>query len=303
MDLEKPSYILLSPAKNEEDNLPICIESIVNQSVLPVLWLIIDDGSTDGTSEIIKEATERYEWITTIRFSGTKRDLGLHYSNICMKGFDRLKQICESRNLNYNFIGLVDSDIELNKDYFECLIFEFMNNPKLGIASGYTVSCHEGEEVLDEQPKDLPSGAARLWRKKCFYETGGYSLTCAADSVSNVKAKVSGWETIRFSKYQFKQLRLTASATGLWHGWMNIGFRNYYLGYPMYLSFMKMLKYLLKPPFYIGPAYFLGYTQGLVKKTRTLDPDVLFYYQNTRPRELKCKYIDVFNKFCKHVNK
>ena len=132
------NYIIQTPVKNEETNLPNLIKSILEQSIKPSLWLIIDDGSTDSTPEIIKEVQKRYDWIYSIRMEVNKRDLGMHLSDVINKGITFLINICETNNITYHFWGNIDGDVTLEKVYFEKLMSEFDKDPKLGVAGGGT---------------------------------------------------------------------------------------------------------------------------------------------------------------------
>ena len=291
------NYILITPAKNEEKNLAKCISSVTNQTVKPVLWVIIDDGSTDNTPEIIKEAKEKNDWIQSITLEEGIRDLGVHYSHICKKGFEFAFEHCKEHDIKYNHIGLIDADVHLEEAYFEDLMKEFEKDSKLGIASGETMSIAGERVVHAKQREDLPTGAARLWREECFEETGGYFSTYAADSVSNIKAKLRGWKVRRFKEYKFTQARMTASATGLWRGWKKLGESAYYLDIHPLFVFVKAIRYLFKRPYYIGLAYLLGYLNSYISmKEKTDDEEIKHYYRYMRPQELKKIYWDRFKR-------
>jgi len=92
-------YVIITPAKNEERSLPDLIQSVVNQTVKPVLWVIVDDGSIDYTPEIIKEAKEKHKWIQCIRLKGSVRDRGMHLANVIRKGIEFAYEYCEKMGL------------------------------------------------------------------------------------------------------------------------------------------------------------------------------------------------------------
>ncbi|MCQ6962392.1 glycosyltransferase [Methanolobus chelungpuianus] len=283
---EMNDYILVTPAKNEEEILDKCIESVASQIKLPSLWVIVDDGSDDGTPEIIQKASSRYQWIKSVRLGPSKRDLGAHYSYVCIEGFKAATDICSRENIDYRFIALQDADIVLPTNYYEYLIEKLVQYPSFGILSGSTTCLVNDKFICPDQSEKLPSGAARVWRKECFEETGGYIPAFAPDSVSNIKAKLKGWSIRRCSEISFVQLRETASAKGLWNGWASIGKRNYYLGFPLYFAFMKALKHSVRPPFYLGAAYLSGYFSFLLKGKQIQEKDILHYYRHMRPKEL-----------------
>jgi len=290
-------YILITPAKNEGKNLPSCITSVANQTIKPVLWVIIDDGSTDNTPEIIKDAKKKYNWIQSITLEGGVRDLGIHYSYVCKKGFDFAIEYCKEHEIRYNYIGHIDADVLLEETYFEDLIKEFEKDNKLGIASGETWSIAGDCLIHAKQREDLSSGAARLWRKECFDDIGGYSLTYAVDAVTNVKAKLRGWKVKRFKEYKFTQMRITSSAEGLWKGWKKQGETAYYLDVPPLFVAVKAIRYLFKKPYYIGLAFLIGYMNSYIsRKEKSSDEEIKHYYRYMRPQELKKFYWSKFKK-------
>jgi len=293
-------YIIVTPAKNEEENLPITIKSIENQTIKPVLWVIIDDGSTDNTPQIIEAAKKKHTWIQSIRLSEGARDLTLHLASVCISGLNFAREYCKRNKIEYEYLGSVDADMNLENTYFENLINEFTKDPKLGIASGGTWVRIKGKEIQLQLREDIPSGGHRLCRKKCFEETGGYSLAYAADSVSNVKAKLRGWKVRRFEEYKAIQARATSSAEGLWKGWKIHGEAAYYLGvYPLF-AILKAIRYLFKKPYYIGLAYLVGYLHSYINQKQQIDDEEIKYYNRyTRPREVKKFYWDKFKNYIK----
>lgn len=297
--MQNANYILLTAARNEEDNLPALISSIVRQTIKPALWVIVDDGSTDGTPAIIKEAKEKHKWIKSIRMDEhPRRDTGKIYARICNTGFDFAIKFCEEHNISYAYIGIVDADMVLEKDFFEKLIKEFKKNPKLGIASGseYYYSSNN-ELVLEEVRDDLPMGCMRLWRKECFDETGGYYIGNFPDSVSNVSAKLKGWETRVFKHIKAIQARKTHSAEGLWKGYKVIGESDYFRDYhPLFVA-LKGLKYLCRNPYYVGIAYLYGYFSSILKRMDKIDnKEIRDYYRNKHREVARFYWTKIKNK-------
>lgn len=286
-------YFIVTPAKNEEKSLPSTIRSIEEQTVKPVVWVIVDDGSTDNTPKIIEDVKKKHDWILSIRLKEGKRDLKIHYASVCKTGFGIAISYCNENKIEYEYVALVEADMILKKAYFENLINEFEQDPKLGIASGSVWFCINGKETQLELREDLAFGANRLWRKKCFEETGGYMLTHAADSVSNVKAKLSGWKVKQFEEYKCIQTRMTSSAEGLWKGWRIRGEGSYYFNTPPFFVILRAIRYLFKKPYYVGLSYFIGYFGSYIKrKEKTDDAEIQHYYRHTRPKEMRKIYWD-----------
>ena len=292
------TYILVTPVKNEEKSLYNLIKSVALQSIKPVLWVIVDDGSTDETPIIIKETELKYDWINSIQLDGSIRDLGIHYADICRKGFDFGIRYCNINSIQYEYIGLLDADMVLCTDYFKRLIKEFENNSKLGIASGgiYYID-NKFNEIWEKGRDDLPRGGARIWRLKCFEETGGYLLTYSPDSVSNIKAKLMGWETKQFKEIKAIQTRMTSSAEGFWKGYEIKGVSSYFVNTNSLFVMLRGIKYLFNKPYYIGIAYLWGYIKSFIRREKRIDDEeIRYYYKYIHPKEFVDYYIKKIKK-------
>jgi len=283
-DRVSDNYILVTPIKDEEKNLPGLIESIKNQTVRPSLWVIVNDGSTDNSPVIIRKAAKKMHWIKVIDLNNEKRDIGLRYSYVCKKGFDYATKYSKEYNISYKYIGLIDGDIIVEKDYFKKLILEFKKDPKLGIGSGilysYSKKGYQLEKTKGNYYGTYPAGACRLWRKECFEDTGGYSLTYAPDTVSNIKALLRGWKIKRFKHIVAKQVRGTGTAEGLRSYYIKKGIAHYYLYQPPSVVISRFIKYMLRGNFY-GSYYIYGYINAWKNKMkRTTDEEIIKYFKN-----------------------
>ena len=296
------SYIIITPAKNEEESLPGLIQSVVKQTTKPKIWVIIDDGSTDRTPEIIEDAVKKYAWIQTIHLKESVRDLGIHYSQVCSTGFDFAVEYCKKQRMEYDYIALIDADMILEETYFERLIKAFERNPKLGIASGEVWNIIGRKTIRSKQRDDLPSGGVRLWRRRCFEETGGYLMTYAPDSVSNVKAKLKGWDTRSFEEIKVVSTRALGSAEGYWKEFKGFGIYGYYVGFNLLYVIFKVIRYSFKRPRYIGLAYLYGYFSCLIlRKKRIDDKEIRYYYKHTRPQEINQYYFNALKNMFKRA--
>ncbi|RJS79469.1 glycosyltransferase family 2 protein [Methanophagales archaeon] len=275
-------YILITPAKNEEKNLPNLISSVLNQTNKPILWVIVDDGSEDNTPDIIMEAKRKHSWIQNVHLEEHPRDIGKRYAYVCNRGFDYALKYLKKHDLKYEYIGVLDADMILEHDFYSRLIEEFEKNPKLGIASGgeYFYDA-DNKLVLEEVRDETPVGCMRLWRRECFEEVGMYPISYSPDSVSNVLAKLRGWEIKMFREIKAIQTRRTSSAEGLWKGYKIHGESAYFRNYHPLFAMAKGLKYLSKRPYYTGIAYLYGYFSSFLKRMDKIDnKEVRDYYWN-----------------------
>lgn len=273
-------YIVVTPCKNEGNNLPNLIQSMVAQTIRPVLWVIADDGSTDNTHEIIKEAKEKHEWIQSIRFGKSKRDTGLHLAKLMKKSFDFAIEYCMKNGINYDYLSNVDGDIILEYTFFENLMVEFEKDNKLGIASGGTRQIVGDRVIHDKAGINEPSGGHMVIRRKCFEECGGIPIShYALDSVLKAKAILRGWKTRRFEENIATEVRGAHSACGYWHGYMVRGKSSYYLNLNPIHVMIRSIIYSFKRPYYIGIAHLVGYFCSLIlKKEQIYDNEIKKYF-------------------------
>lgn len=277
----KKNYVVVTPCKNEEKNLPALASSIINNTIKPSLWVLLNDGSNDNSYSILRDLEEKDSWIKVIHEKESIRDLGFHYSDIVNEAIKYAYSICEKQDINFEYIGLIDADMILEKDFFEKIIDRFERNPNLGVCSGTAAYIYGNQRVLEKGRSSHPIGGLRVWRKECFEDTGGFPTSYSADSVSNVLAILKGWDTRKYEDIIGIQTRKTSSAEGLWKGLITRGKSDYYRDYhPVYVA-LKFLKYSIKPPFYTGIAYLSGYTIGItVIKNKINIPEVRDYYRN-----------------------
>lgn len=293
-------YILVTPCKNEEESLPKLADSVINQTIKPVIWVIVDDGSTDRTPEILTDITSKQSWIKSLRLNEKPRDLGIHVAQVYINGFNYATNYCKENSIQYNYIGSIDADIILDSSYFESLITEFEKNANLGICSGHVGNFVDNKIIWSDYRKDLPSGGARLWSKKCFEDTGGYLPTCSPDSVSNVKAIIRGWDTRQFEHIAILSTRAYASAEGQWKGYKKLGANNYFIGYTPIHILLKGIRLLYSTDGYfqngIGIAYICGYFSEYFRNApRIEDEEILNYYKNKRLQEILCSKLRYHN--------
>ena len=191
-------YILISPIKNEELYLSDVIESVLNQTIKPELWVIVNDGSTDRTAEIVEGYKNKFNFIKLVTMPDSQYDVYIHYAHICRVGFEHAINYCRKNRIQYEFIGLLDGDTMLEINYFEKIIYEFKKDPNLGIASGGIYYSSLNGLSWERADENFPRGTGRLWSRDCFFCTGGYALDPAMHTISNTKALLKGYKTRQF---------------------------------------------------------------------------------------------------------
>ncbi|WP_292466749.1 glycosyltransferase family A protein [Methanolobus sp.] len=286
-------YILITPAKNEEVDLPSVADSVINQTIRPLIWLIVDDGSTDNTPDIIEGLKQDHSWIRSIKLPPKPRDITFHVAYVYKEGFDNIIRLCDKENIQYDYIASLDSDSIIEPEYFEKLINELKANPKLGIVSGGIYEKINGKLEWRKSNETIPSGSGRIWNKTCYFETGGYTGEPSSDSISNTKALIKGWETKQLKNVVLAQTRLTSSAEGLWKGYKANGFMAYYVNKHPLLFALTAMNLICKKPYYLFIPYSYGYLSSWIKKEKKVeDEEVRKYHWETRLNEYKIMFMN-----------
>jgi glycosyltransferase involved in cell wall biosynthesis len=275
------NYIIVTACKNEAENLPNLIRSVVSQTIRPIVWVIVNDGSTDDTPTITRDAAEKYNWIHAIHLKDGKRDLGLHYANVVKMGFDYAISYCSKMGFEYKYLGNLDGDLTLEYIFFENLMREFENDPELGIASGGTKHIIGDKIKYAKMSINEPSGGHMLIRRECFEECGGIPISYSIDSVVKAKARLKGWKTRRYENNIATEIRDVSSAEGYWKGFVYGGKSSYYLNLHPFHVIVKVVKYSIIKPYYGGIAFSIGYLSSLIgRKNQIKDDEIRQYFWN-----------------------
>jgi len=231
---EGKEYIIITPAKNEEDNLPGLITSIRHQKRKPKVWIIVDDGSTDNTKNLIRHAELEESWIHGLILSSTNTyNIEEHYADVCRSGFDYAIHLAKNSNIPFQYIALSDADMLYPETYFSALIDFLEIHPDFGIISG-SLAIKDKNGIIYQENKVIPGndqvlGTGRVWRLATFSQTGGYLRVRAPDWVSTILAISHGWKTAQIPDIICYQTRDTGGKITLWQGYFKRGQRLYYL--------------------------------------------------------------------------
>ena len=208
-------YVLISPARNEAAFIEKTIESMIVQTVLPLKWVIVDDGSTDNTREIVSRYLGQNPWIEMVQMP-VRRDRSFAGKVVAFNaGFERVK------DLPYDIVGNLDADISFDKDHFEFLVRQFSEDSTLGVAG--TIFREEGGYSSDKdsfEGRKHVSGQCQLFRRKCWEEIGGYIPHRAGgiDWMAVTTARMKGWKTESFRErwfFHYRHLGTTAESCGV----------------------------------------------------------------------------------------
>lgn len=295
-DQDELAYILVTPVKNEEANLPALIQSIVNQVFRPIVWFIADDGSEDKSPQIISQAALEYPWIHLVKLqANVAYDLGKHYASVCIAGFDQTLAYCEQNGVKFEYIALSDADMVYPENYFANCINFLRDNRQFGIVSGRVLVKKKEGNIYEEDRIVLgdgePFGTGRVWRKETFVDTGGYILAKSPDVVSNAKALLRGWRIKRLPDITCYQTRDTGEKTGLWRGYSAKGERAYYLGVTPLGIFNTIITMMFisrqRNCVIKSLALLAGYCKSLLRREERLEDNKVRRYMGSYKRVLK----------------
>jgi biofilm PGA synthesis N-glycosyltransferase PgaC len=282
---DRHRYVLVTPVKNEEALIGTTIASVVNQTVPPVEWVIVSDGSTDGTDEIIKTAGRSHPWIRLLSLPPRAQRSFAAVVHATEAGIRALAV------KDYEFLGLLDSDVRFQPDYFEKVLGNFEASPRLGLAGGVVIDVGMPKDRMPRNRSDVP-GAVQFFRRKCFEELGGLipvpeggwdGLTCAC-------ARMRGYQTRLLTDLVVDHLKPRNSAEGgLFRRNWQMGVRDYAVGYHPLFELVKCLGRWSEPPVFIGAiAWWVGYCCAALRcRERLVPADLIRFVRSEQIVRLK----------------
>jgi biofilm PGA synthesis N-glycosyltransferase PgaC len=279
-------YVLITPAHNEETFIGKTLASMVTQTVLPERWVIVDDGSTDRTAEIVESYAKRHSWIELIRRSQRLDRNFAGKAHAFNAGFERV------RSLSVEVIGNLDADISFEHDYFEFLLGKLTEHPRLGVTG--TTMREANHDPLKDTFYDFRDvfGACQLFRRECFEEVGGYTPIKwgGIDWVAVRTARLKGWQTRSFSeKFFYHHRPMGATESNTWKARFDYGRKDYFLGnHPLWQIFRVTFQ-MAKRPYVVGGVLLLsGYFYSFASRIqRPVAPELLRFHRREQLERLK----------------
>lgn len=266
-------YVLITPVRNEARTIATTIESVANQTVKPVEWVIVSDASTDQTDEIIKSWASRLAFIHYIRLENRPDRAFSSVVFAIEAGLEAL------RTRGYGFIGILDGDIRFAPDYYAQILERFGRNEKLGLAGGLVLDVLDGKHVVQAQYLGDVAGAVQLFRRECFEALGGLFAIPEGgwDAITCIGARMNGYETRTFEDILVDHLKPRNSGMGGWltRKWI-MGSRDYALGYHPLFEFFKCCSRTMEYPPVIGAlTWGLSFGYATILGRRRLLPDAV----------------------------
>ena len=278
-------YVLITPAHNEEAFIERTLASMVAQTRLPERWVIVDDGSTDRTAQIVEGYASRYQWIELFRrperidrsFAGK-----VHAFNA---GLER------ARSLEFDVVGNLDADLSFDPEYLEFLMGKFAEDPRLGVA-GTPFTEDDGYDTARDsfEGENHVAGGCQLFRRQCFEEVGGYipNRGGGIDWIAVTTARMKGWKTRSFPEKRFHHYRsLGTAGKSNWAASFSYGEKDYYLGGSPLWQLCRVVYRATKQPT-DGLALLSGYCWGAIRRIeRPVSSELMRFHRREQTNKLR----------------
>jgi glycosyltransferase involved in cell wall biosynthesis len=283
-------YVLITPARNEGRFIAKTLDSVVAQTLLPERWVIVDDGSTDRTAEIVESYAKRHSWIELIQrpqrqdrsFAGK-----VHAFNA---GLERV------RSLEFEVIGNLDADVSFELDYLEFLTQRLSEDPTLGVAGTPFTQDGDYDTARDSfEGENHVAGGCQLFRRQCFQEVGGYIPNPAGgiDWIAVTTARMKGWKTRSFPEKRFHHYRTLGSADrSSIAASFSYGEKDYYLGgSPVWQLFRVAYRMTKRPIVIDGLALLSGYCWAALRRIeRPVSRELMRFHRREQMMKLKAVF-------------
>lgn len=277
-------YVLVTPARNEERHIGRTMAAVARQSALPERWVIVDDGSADNTSGVVRDMARRLPFVRLLsRPAGSGRCFGSK-----VRAFEA--GVRELEEVEYDYIGILDADITLGQTYYETVMRRMEREPRLGLAGGvrrYDLDGRKRYRVLSK-PWSV-CGAVQFFRRQCFEDIGGFMPLKhgSEDALAEIMARMKGWEVRAFQDLVVHHHKRMGSGRG---GILRARFREGQADsslrtHPVYEA-AKLLYRMVEKPYVVGSLSRLaGYCAG--NPEGCIPEDVAAYHRREQIERLR----------------
>lgn len=279
-------YVLVTAAYNEEKYIERTLQSVVSQTLLPLKWIIVSDGSTDGTDAIVKRFANKYPFITMHRITEEHPRNFAAQVNAINAGYGQLEA------LKFQFIANLDADIGLEPTYYETLVARIQRDPNLGLIGGFVYEDYgKGFRNRRTNSTHAVAHAVQFFRRDCYEAIGGYRPLehGGPDWVAEVMVRQLGWRVQAFPDLVVRHYRPAASAGGFVRGWYRQGLMDYSLGSVPLFEIAKCIRRIPERPFVIGALARLaafGFCY-VVRAPRLVTPEFMHYLRKEQHQRLR----------------
>ena len=284
--LKLPDYVLITPARNEAQFIELTIQSVVKQTVPPIKWVIVSDGSTDGTDEIVREYANEHPWIELVRMPLRRERHFAGKVHAFNAGYVRVQ------DLDYEVLGSLDADVSFDQDYFSYLLRKLAEDRTLGLVG---TPFKEGTNpTYDYRFVSIThvSGACQLFRRECFEQIGGYVPVKGGciDHIAVISARMKGWRTRTFTeKVCLHHRQMGTARNSVLIARFRNGRKDYVIGnHPMWELCRAGYQMTKKPMVLGGLMLVSGYVWALIRRVeRPVSPELVAFYRREQMQRLR----------------
>lgn len=222
------TYVLISPCRNEADYMRQTLDTVIAQSIRPARWVIVDDGSTDETPQILMEYAKQHDWIQIVtRADRGRRAVGPGVIEAFYAGYAAINPD------DYNYLCKLDLDLRLPPRYFEFLMQRMEGNPLIATCSGKAYIEENGHLVSERHGDETSLGMTKFYRVSCFKAIGGFVREVMWDGIDCHCCRMKGWIACSWDEpdLRFVHLRpMGSSQQSIYVGRMRHGYGQYFMG-------------------------------------------------------------------------
>jgi glycosyltransferase involved in cell wall biosynthesis len=282
-----PRCLLITPARNEAAHLEQTILSMVSQTTLPDKWIIVNDGSTDDTPNIIDKYAAAHPWIQ-------RKDMPAHRDRSFAAKARNFNSACDDAGLwGYDVVGNIDADVTFEPDFLDFLLRRFTDNPRLGVAGAPFVEDDGYDSTTDSfEGENHVAGQFQLFRRRCLEDVGGYVPNKAGgvDWIAVTTARMKGWETRSFREKRFFHHRTLGTAErGRLAALYSYGEKDYYLGGSPIWEISRVAYRVAKRPRVFGAlALGAGFLMAAIRRIpRPVSAELMRFHRNEQMKKLR----------------
>jgi biofilm PGA synthesis N-glycosyltransferase PgaC len=285
MSSNETTYVVITAVRNEVDRVDQTIASMIAQTLLPSQWVIVDDGSSDGTDRIIDAAAKQFSWISTVH----RPDRGCRKpgGGVVEAFYDGYRTV---GTLPWDFLVKLDADLSFDADYFRQCFDRFGADERLGIGGGTVCVIQDGQSNEESvgDPAFHVRGATKIYRRLCWEDVSPLVHAPGWDTIDEVKANMRGWTTRTFRDLRVIQHKRTGSADGPWLNWFKNGRGCYVAGYDPFFMLAKCARRAFsRPPLLPALALGAGFCSGyLAPRPQYQESEVVRYLRRQQRRRL-----------------
>jgi poly-beta-1,6-N-acetyl-D-glucosamine synthase len=267
-------YALVTAARNESDVIHLALDSVVAQTLVPETWVVVSDGSGDGTDDVVRRYAAEHPFIQLHRSDEPAERNTAAKVNAINIGIEALA------GKDYAYIGNLDADISFGERYFETLVERFEHDEQLGVIGGriFQVDGHGRTREANASTESV-AGAVQFFRRECFEQIGGYQPITGGmeDGIAEITARYNGWKTRSYADLPAVHHReLGTVGRSVYEARFNSGATEYVVGFGFSYHLLRALSRLSERPYVIGSLLILlGYSWALLSRRRRVVSDEL----------------------------